>query len=201
MPRGNSQAPRAKRGEGASNAATRQAIAMLQEGKIGVLLTDTIYGVVGQALNRATVERIYAVKKRQPEKPFIILISGYDDLKKFGVSLVPAAERVLSKYWPGKVSVILPVPFKNMEYLHRGTESLAFRMPASTKLRDLLRETGPLVAPSANPEGEPPAADIEGARNYFGESMDFYLDDGKRFSKPSKLVKVNADGTMEVLRR
>lgn len=64
-------------------------IEILKRGGIGVLLTDTIYGVLGSALNKKVVERIYEVRKREKKKPFIILISKVSDLKIFGIKIKP----------------------------------------------------------------------------------------------------------------
>jgi L-threonylcarbamoyladenylate synthase len=58
---------------------------------------------------------------------------------------------------------------------------------------------GPLVEPSANPEGLPPAETVDEARKYFGESADFYVDGGRRSGRPSALVSL-ADGTPKILR-
>lgn len=176
----------------------QDAIENLKNGKIGVLATDTIYGVVGQALNPAAVERIYAVKQRRPNKPFIILISSIDDLELFDVELNEADRRKLDEYWPGPVSVILPCPHERFHYLHRGTDSLAFRLPDNDGLREVIKTAGPLVAPSANPEGQPPAEDLDQAREYFGESVDFYF--GRPTTgKSSKLIRLTS-GHEEVLR-
>ena len=60
---------------------------LLKEGKVGVMPTDTIYGLVGSALNPQTVEEIYLLRKRATDKPFIVLISSINDLGKFGVFL------------------------------------------------------------------------------------------------------------------
>ena len=64
---------------------TQKIIKILKNSGIGVLPTDTIYGLVGRALDKKTVERIYKVRKRNPKKPLIILISSLSDLKLFGV--------------------------------------------------------------------------------------------------------------------
>ena len=79
---------------------------------------------------------------------------------------------------------------KRFEYLHRGTAALAFRVPKSAWLRKLLQKTGPLIAPSANFEGEPPALSFRAAKKYFGKSVDFYVDAGRLISKPSTLIKI-----------
>ena len=164
--------------------------AILRRGGVGILPTDTIYGIVGSALRKEAVERIYVLRKRNPDKPFIILIASKGDIAQFGVRLSSRAEKILERLWPGKVSVILPCNSKKFFYLHRGTKQLAFRLPDSRELRALLAKTGPLVAPSANIEGVPPALTIADARKYFGKTVDFYVSGGKLVSPPSTLVSL-----------
>jgi len=171
----------------------------LRRGNIGIIPTDTIYGLAGQALKRQTVERIYKVRKRSPDKPLIILISSIDDLKLFGIRPDHKTLQILDKYWPGQVSIILPCAYKKFTYLHRGTNSLAFRFPAKTGLLEILDQTGPLVAPSANPEGSEPAENIAAAREYFGDRIDFYYGSGRLQSPPSTLIRIEK-GKVEVLR-
>lgn len=172
---------------------------ILKNGGVGVIPTDTIYGVAGSAFSPKAVNRIYRLRKRSPQKPFIILISSISDLKKFGATYDTHTLRFLRKYWPGKVSVVLPCPHKNVLYLHRGTQAIAFRVPASPTLRKLLSFTGPLVAPSANLEGKPPAEDLAQAEKYFKKKVDFYINVGKKKTIASTLVKFE-DGEPVVLR-
>lgn len=175
-------------------------IELLKAGQVGVMPTDTIYGIVGSALNPTTVEEIYDLRKREPDKPFIILISSLDDLKKFEVKLTKEQKDFLQKNWPNPLSVILVVNADKFKYLHRGKKSLAFRMPKEQKLLELLKQTGPLVAPSANLAGGKPAETIEDAKKYFGDKVSFYLDRGKLKSEPSTIIQLYEDGTRIVLR-
>ncbi len=182
-----------------------KAIKILSSGGVGILPTDTIYGIVGSALMPETVARIYRLRKRNPEKPMIVLISSASDIEQFGVATGGAVEDIISRIWPGKVSVILPISpssgseLKKFNYLHRKTGALAFRVPKPAWLRRLLEETGPLVAPSANFEGEPPALTIHAAKRYFGKNADFYADAGRIVSKPSTLITIEK-GKMMILR-
>jgi L-threonylcarbamoyladenylate synthase len=181
---------------------------VLEEGGVAVMPTDTIYGIVGKALNKDTVLRIYDIKKRAPEKPCIILIGNITELEKFSIYLSLEQKEILLKYWftlsevegSRPTSIILDCPVEDFSYLHRDTNTLAFRLPAQDSLKALLSEVGPLVAPSANPEGLPPAEDIEEAKKYFGTSVDFYLDAGKISGKSSKLIKLHKDGQIDILR-
>lgn len=172
---------------------------ILKNGGIGVIPTDTIYGLVGSALRPETVRRIYKVRQRNSKKPCIVLIGNFYDLKLFGVSIAPDTRQLLKKYWPGRVSIILPCREKRFTYLHRGTKSLAFRLPQEKSLRDLLQKAGPLIAPSANPEGLSPAKSIRQAREYFSNAVDFYVDAGKIISKSSALIAFK-NGSVTTLR-
>ncbi|MDR3519708.1 MAG: L-threonylcarbamoyladenylate synthase [Candidatus Pacebacteria bacterium] len=175
-------------------------IEILKKGGVAVMPTDTIYGIVGLAQNVATVHRIYNLKKRNPEKPCIILLGDIKQLEEFSITLSERQKTVLEEYWPGPVSVIFDCVDEALSYLHRGTNTLAFRLPSSESLKDLLNKVGPLIAPSANPEGLPPAQNTTEAKKYFGDSVDFYLDGGTITGKASKLIKLHKDGTVSILR-
>jgi L-threonylcarbamoyladenylate synthase len=192
---------------------------LLKEGAIGVIPTDTIYGICTSAFNRKSVEKVYKLRKRNPKKPCIILISSFDDLEKFNVSLNFWQRKILEKLWPGKVSVVLSPRINadttlinadnksnryqrssalnqrssalnqcsSVEYLHRGTNSLSFRLVKDKLILNILKISGPLIAPSANWEGYEPAKNIKEAKRYFGNKV-FYLDRGNLISKPSTLI-------------
>jgi L-threonylcarbamoyladenylate synthase len=178
----------------------QELLKVLRGGGVAVIPTDTIYGIVGKALNEEAVLRIYAIKKRAPKKPFIILISNISQLDDFGIALSDFEKDYLKKNWPGPTSIILPCKKEKLSYLHRGTNSLAFRLPDKKELLNILNITGPLVAPSANPEGEAPATNIEEAGEYFKDKIDYYYDAGIAISKPSRLVLLEKD-SIKVLRK
>jgi len=184
----------------ASRVVKQKVVQILKKGGVGVIPTDTLYGIVGQALNKKAVAKIYYLKKRNPKKPFIILISSINDLKKFGVTLRPAYYSLITKFWPGKISIIFKCQDPKYRYLHRGTKSLAFRLPNDKELIKLIKKTGPLVAPSANTEGGPPAKTIIQAEKYFKNKIDFFLNGGRLNRKPSRLITIE-DGRIKSLRR
>lgn len=166
-------------------------VRLLKEGGIGVLRTDTLYGIVARATDEKAVDRIYTVKQRAPQKSPILLIASLDQL------LDTYDQQVLDRVnelWPGRTSIILPSSTAP-DWLTRGNESLAYRIPDNEALREMLEKTGPLVAPSANPEGQQPAMDIHEAVNYFGDEVDFYVDHGRVFdNSPSALYRLKNPG-------
>jgi L-threonylcarbamoyladenylate synthase len=166
-------------------------IETIKGGGIGVMPTDTMYGIVGSAFNKKTVERVYEVRRRNRTKPLIILISSIKDLEKFGIKNIPV--KFLNSLWPDKITVILTCAQKKFEYLHRGTKKLGFRLPKDKWLQEFIKKTGPIVAPSANIEGEKPSKNIKQAEEYFGASVDFYLDKGVMPINPSTIVELVGD--------
>ncbi len=174
----------------------KEIVKIIKKGGIGVMPTDTLYGLVGSAFSKKAVLRIYKVRKREKDKPFIILISSIADLRKFNIKLSARHLTFLKKIWPGPVSVILHLGNKKQKtrnklfYLHRGANTLAFRLPKNKQLQNILRKTGPLVAPSANISGKLPATTITEARKYFGNNVDFYLDGGRISREPSLLLEI-----------
>ncbi len=173
---------------------------ILKKGGIAVIPTDTIYGIAGLALNPQAVEKIYRLRKRALDKPMIILISSLEDLKRFDIELTQKQKDFLQKNWPNPLSVILSCNSEKYKYLHRGTNGLALRMPKDQNLLKILSEVGPLVAPSANFEGERPAKTIIEAREYFGNQVSFYLDAGIINGMPSTLVDFKKE-SVKILRQ
>lgn len=162
---------------------------LLKKGGIGVIPTDTVYGIVARAFDEQAVGRLYALRRSTLRKPFIILVSSVRELAAFGCKPNAAVSRFLKTVWPGKVSVILPCHREKFAYLHLGTGTLAFRLPRSKALITLLKKTGPLVAPSANREGNRPARTIAEAKKYFGSAVDIYVRGIVRVT-PSTLVSM-----------
>lgn len=168
-------------------------VRILNEGGVGVVPTDTLYGVVARADNEKAVRRVYAIKGRTPTKPCIILLAEIKQLEHFGIIVDEPLIHKLSAYWPGPVSVILTCGPEAPAYLHRGTQTLAFRLPNEPALRTLIRDTGPLIAPSANPEGQSPATTMHDAYTYFGQAVDFYNDGGTRLGPASRIIDLTTD--------
>ncbi len=174
---------------------------VLDNDSVVVLPTDTLYGIIGNAFSKKAVQKIYKIKGRDSSKPFIVLISSIIDLEKFGIKVGDKEAKILEKFWPGKVSIILPCKLAKFEYIHRGTNSIAFRMigKKNKNLYELINKVGPIVAPSCNPEGEIPVKTIKEAKKYFTDKITLYINAGKKDVPPSKLLKYE-NGEFIILR-
>jgi len=182
------------------NISTNKAGKLLKQGKIGVIPTDTLYGLHTSALKPKSVEKVYKLKGRAFDKPFIILINDIKDLKIFDIEIKDRIKEALKNIWPARLSVILPCKNKKLEYLHRGMNSLAFRIPNNNITLEILKHSGPLISTTVNPTGKEPAINIKEAKKYFGKKVCFYLNFGKLESRSSTLISlINND--VEILRQ
>lgn len=164
---------------------------LLKKGGVGVVRTDTLYGLVASATNESAVERVFAIKGRHDDKSPIVMISNTNQLFD---PVDYDTKEYLKEFWPGKNSVILPSR-KAPGWITRGNQSVAYRLPDDMALQELINQTGPIIAPSANPQGEKPAMTIDEAKNYFGDKVDFYVDGGMVTDEtPSKLLKFGPSG-------
>lgn len=164
---------------------------LLSDG-IAVVRTDTIYGVLGLARSRTAVEKVYSVKKRDPRKQNIVLVS---DFSQVGACSYAMKRIVDNSNRP--VSVVLPAQDEE-EWLLRGGDTVAYRLVNDPFLKAVIDMTGPVVAPSANPEGFPPARNITQAKDYFGDAIDIYVDGGTvpADTPPSRIVRLMPDGSI-----
>lgn len=170
---------------------------LTDKGVVGVIPTDTVYGLAARAVDQEAVERLYTLKKRDT-KPGTVIAANLEQLESLG--LKHRYLKAVEGFWPGALSVIIPCGDPALRYLHRDKMSLAVRIPADKDLRKLLKDTGPLLTSSANHPGQPPAANIVQAKKYFGAEVDFYADGGDLSNRqPSTIIRV-VDDAIEIIR-
>lgn len=170
--------------------------ALLKQGGVGVLPTDTVYGLVCRAADETAVAKLYGLKHRE-NKPGTIIASRLQQLIDLG--LRARYLKAVEDYWPNPLSVVIPCG-EELHYLHQGQHSLAVRIPADEKLREFLAQTGPLLTSSANAPGEPTATNLAEAQTYFGKQIDFYVDGGSIIDHtPSTVIRI-VDDAIEILR-
>ncbi|MEL3906593.1 MAG: L-threonylcarbamoyladenylate synthase [Treponema sp.] len=167
--------------------AAAYAAAALEQGKVVVLPTDTIYGFSG--LFGRTAEKIAAIKGRNEDKPFIALIAEPSDIYRYTDAHIPDH---LMKLWPAPLTLIVPLKEK-------GTQ--AFRCPADGWLRTVIAGAGDAIySTSVNYTGMPPLTDIDGICEAFEDSVALVVDDGELSGLPSTIVDLCGE-TPRVLRQ
>jgi L-threonylcarbamoyladenylate synthase len=171
-------------------------VSLIRGGGVGLLPSDTIYGLSCAASSEAAVERLYSLKLREADKPFIVLISKLEMLNELSIS--NAQTSVVMRYWPGPLTIVLEASSAPV-WLRRGGSTLAVRMPGDAALRELIDKVGPLISTSANRAGQDTAISCRQAEETFGDKLDFYVDAGEISSRPSTIVRMNGD-KLEIIR-
>ena len=166
-------------------------------GGVGIMPTDTMYGIVASAYNKNAVERIYSIKRRQG-KPGTIIASSAEQLIDIGIAKKDIEKAMV--YWPGPVSVVLPIKSEN-NWLHQGYNTVAVRIVADSELIKFLNVVGPLVTSSANITSEKPITNTKDAMSMFNNELDYYVDKGI-LDQPiaSTIITFDDNGKVKILR-
>lgn len=177
------------------------AISAVEEGKVIVLPTDTVYGIAANPFDEDAIGGLLAAKKRDTTMPPPVLIAEPSMLRAL-TGAVPAGARALSKkFWPGALTLILKEQKSVGLHLGETAGTVAIRVPDHDATRELLRRTGPLGVSSANITGSDPATTVEEAEAQLGESVSVYLDGGSiPGPTPSTIVDFASDEDGIVLR-
>lgn len=171
---------------------------MIANGAVGVLPTDTVYGLVAKATDQQAIERLYALKRRASQ-PGTIIAANIDQLAELGFD--PSDLATAQSYWPNPISIVLDA--RNIvPHLKQDLLSLPVRIPNRSDLCELLETTGPLMTTSANFPKKPTATTIAEAKDYFGDMVDFYVNGGTiDGNNSSTIIGFDSTGSVIVYRQ
>ncbi len=168
--------------------AVKVAKEVLLRGGFVVAPTDTIYGILADATNYEAVERLYSVR-RPSRRTFIVLVPDIHWIRGLGLEI---NSRTLALLRYPRITLVLRK--RTRLFKHLGISSLAVRRPREGFIYRLLKSLNrPLVAPSANREGKPPAINIHQAQKYFDDKVELYVDCGGIRGKPSALLSLTEE--------
>lgn len=177
------------------------AVAALTGGGVVVYPTETFYGLGADALSEDSLRRLAALKGRDAGKPISVLVSSRTMLLEIVPPLSETAERLMGKFWPGPLTLVLPARACVSPILTGGRGTIGVRISSHPLAEALVAELGrPVTATSANPSGREPATSVSQARGYFGSRVDAYLDGGPAPAGPGSTV-IELSGDRAVLIR
>jgi len=171
---------------------------ILLSGGVGIIPTDTVYGLAALAAHDGAVKRLLEIKERPAGKPLPVQISKVADAHRLTFADEPDAVALMEKFWPGPLTLVLrrregiDLPFQE-------GESLGLRMPDNDFCLQLIETAGFLAVPSANRSGEPPPASVEEVAREIVGLVDFVIDGGARGGGVESTV-VDLTGVLRVLR-
>ncbi|HCN74956.1 L-threonylcarbamoyladenylate synthase [Pseudolactococcus plantarum] len=132
-----------------------KAVGLLKAGELVALPTETVYGLFGLALDDKCVEKIYHVKNRSLDHALNLNIASFEQMTFFSKNQPKYLEKLYNKFMPGSLTVILEANDRVPSLVNNGMSTVGFRMPDNQATLEILRQTGPMVGPSANLTGNP----------------------------------------------
>lgn len=165
----------------------------IEEGKLVGIPTETVYGIAAREDDPDTISRLLEIRNSPKDKKMSIHIGKKNDFQKYCPDPPPMACRLASRFWPGPLTLVLP---------HESRETVGLRMPGNRITLDLLRKVdAPVVAPSANLSGEPPATQADQVLDTFQGKLAYVLNGGEStYGVSSTVVKVESDNQWSMLR-
>ena len=150
----------------------------MKAGAVAVIPTDTLYGFAVDADSDKAVKRVYEIKGREANKPFILFVNKLEELSRLGISGSDFAGKILSKYWPGALTGILN--FKKSLFLKAFThETIGVRIPGKQKLLELMEKYhGYWLTTSANKSQSTNLSNPDEIAQEFASQIDWLIDDG-----------------------
>ena len=129
---------------------------ILREGGLVALPTETVYGLGANGLDEQAVKKIFEAKGRPQDNPLILHIAGAQQLADFCREIPDSAYRLAEAFWPGPLTMVLPVRENVPARTTAGLDTVAIRCPATEITRRIIELAGvPIAAPSANTSGRP----------------------------------------------
>ncbi|AWB92955.1 L-threonylcarbamoyladenylate synthase [Aeromicrobium chenweiae] len=179
----------------------RAAQAALEEGKLVVLPTDTVYGIAADAFSPRAVQNLLDAKGRGRDMPPPVLIGAPTTLDALATNVPAWLRSAVEALWPGPLTIICHQQASLTWDLGETHNTVAIRMPDDKRALALLKQTGPLAVSSANTTGQPAAQTIEQAQDMLGGRVAVYLDGGPTSSGVPSTILDATGATPRILRQ
>ncbi|MBI4531340.1 MAG: threonylcarbamoyl-AMP synthase [Candidatus Latescibacteria bacterium] len=177
-----------------------EAVRCLQAGGVLVYPTETVYGLGGDPFHKDVVERIRAIKEREENKGFLLLIPTMSVLEGLVGEIPEVGQQLMERFWPGPLTFVLKGRSGLPSWLIGEDGTVALRVSSDPVVQAIVAMWGrPLISTSANRSGYPPALSVERLDPAIAGAVDLVIDGGCRSCPhPSTIVDVSSGGVRMV---
>ena len=181
------------------NNGIKTALKSIRNGGVVIFPTDTVYGIGCDPYNKGAVDRIFEVKGRDKTKSLPVLGYSKEDLEKI-VDFNEIALKIIEEFWPGQLTIVLPLKDKKLEETMCAKEKVAVRIPDNKCILSLLKECKLIIGTSANLSSKKSFVDpnqcIESISGF-----DIFLDGGTIDSMGESTIIEIENKEIKILRR
>src|SRR4051794_27525080 len=168
--------------------AVLQAVRALGQGLPVGIPTDTVYGLAVDPFRPGATDRIFAAKRRPRDVSLPLLVTGIEQALSVATAVPDLALELMAAYWPGPLTIVLPVRPDLGADLGEDELTVGVRSPAHPVPQALCAAVGPLATTSANLHGQPPLTTADVVAESFGPRVAVVLDGGACTGSPSTVV-------------
>lgn len=169
-----------------------EVIHILDNDGVIIFPTDTVYGLACNCFSEKAINKLFEIKKRAKYKPINVLTDSYDKIMQVVDKINPTEERIIKKYMPGALTIILDKKETVSDLLTAGLPTIGVRIPNNKIALEILKRIDyPLATTSANMSGKEAGIKISDILNYFDGIVDVIIDGGETdIKKASTIVRV-----------
>lgn len=163
----------------------------IEKGNLVVMPTDTIYGIIADATREDVIKKVYEVKKRDYNKPLLILVSNWEMLNSLVLNVPDMVKKIANKYWPGPLTILFEKSEKVSDLLTAKSPFVAIRMPKDDRLIEIMNKMNkPLISTSANISSHSSITNPKQLEDELKLKIDLIVDEGTINNDASTLIKV-----------
>ncbi|MCD6472239.1 threonylcarbamoyl-AMP synthase [Candidatus Aerophobetes bacterium] len=157
----------------------KKAVEWVKRGKIIAFPTDTVYGLGVDAENNEAINKLYWLKKRDKDKPFVLFIIEKEDVLRLAKIISLSAQKLINEFWPGPLTLIFQANIACYPNLVSKEGKIGIRFPSHPIPQQIIKEGKILLATtSANPSGKADSLKIEQISKSIREKIDLIIDGG-----------------------
>ncbi len=174
---------------------------LLRQGKIIGVPTETVFGMAVDMYSEEGILKLYNLKGRSTDKPFVIQASESSEILPFLSHIPFDLEKVMNAFWPGPLTLVLPINEKKVSGLLRANlPTAAFRITQNDTTRKLIKEYGPLAVTSANRSGQKALLSAGDIEKEFGADFPILLGEELQLEGEVSTILAYIDASWVVLR-
>jgi len=174
-----------------------------KKGKVVLYPTDTIWGIGCDATNANAVDAVFQLKKRQDNKALICLVSDFKMLNQF-VENIPEVAYDILKYAIKPTTIIYDNPIRIAENIVNKDNTLAIRVVKDDFCKAVIRKLRrPIVSTSANISEQHAPKNFKEISKEILDGVDYIVNlrQHAKSIKPSAIIKITTDGTVQIIRK
>lgn len=173
---------------------------VLNNGGLVISPTDTVYGIMGDALNKESIKNVYDVKHRDYKKPLILLMSSIDMIKEYTLDISEDEMNLMKDFFPGCMTLLLRRNSKVDDMICNNGEYVGVRIPDNKDLLSIIEKLGrPVFSTSCNISGNDVVRGVDEIDEEIISKVDYIYDGGYIDNVSSTVVRID-NGEAVILR-